>query len=213
MTFKSCALLASLLLSPIALAAGDLKTQGQRTTPLVVEPLLIDLDADGFQLSSVEDGVQFDLDADGRPEQTAWTAKGADDAFVAMDVISTGKIENGRKLLGGLFGREVGFTTLQRLEEQTNPSGGRADGMISEGDGIYSTLILWVDSNHNGTAEGQELKSLTSAGVVRMFVGVVGIDERDDHGNVWRYRAQALVKNQAGVPVATEVRSIRLAHR
>ena len=177
----------------------------------MVEPLLIDLGANGFQLTSVSDGVVFDLDGDGIEVQTAWTSKGGDDAFLALDTIGTGRIENGRKLLGGLHGGEFGFTTLQNLELAGHPSANASDAVITESDAIFSTLILWLDANHNGISEGDELRSLASAGVVRMYVGVTGIEQADAHGNMFRYGARALVKNRYGVPVDVEVRSVRLA--
>jgi hypothetical protein len=76
----------------------------------VIEPLLLDLGANGFQLTSVVEGVTFDLTGDGTPEQMAWTAKNSDDAFLALDVTHTGRIEDGRKLLGGLcFGQSTHY--------------------------------------------------------------------------------------------------------
>ncbi len=49
------------------------------------EPLMMDLSGDGLALTSVQDGVRFDLDADGTAEQAAWTASGSDDAFLVTD--------------------------------------------------------------------------------------------------------------------------------
>lgn len=181
------------------------------------EPLLIDLKANGFNLTNASAGVRFDLDGDGHAEQTAWTSPfEPDDAFLALDTIRTGKIENGRKLFGGLHAFENGFTTLQQYEQ--NPDLLRegvvresGDGAITEADPLYRHLIVWVDSNHNGVAEGDEMLTASAAGILRLFTGVVGLNESDTHGNVFSYSAQALVKNRYGVPVATELRSVRFS--
>jgi hypothetical protein len=183
-----------------------------------VEPLIIDLDANGFELTSLEDGVVFDLDGDGLMEETSWTSSGSRDAFLALDVNRSGRIENGRKLLGGIYGLENGFTTLARFEQDaarlataTNlpQRAGVPDALIDAADPIYDQLILWIDANHNGKAEAAEFRTLGSEGVVRLFVGYVRIGEQDRHGNRFSHVAQALVNNRVGVPVQTEVRSVR----
>jgi len=45
-----------------------------------------------IKLTSVEDGVLFDLDGDARAEQTAWTARNSRLAFLAMDFDGDGMI-------------------------------------------------------------------------------------------------------------------------
>jgi hypothetical protein len=191
-------------------------------TRVAIEPLIIALDAGRFDFTSVEDGVAFDLDGDGVMERTAWTSATSRNAFLALDVIRTGRIENGRKLFGGLYGAENGFTTLARFEQEPArlaaataipERSGAPDAAIDSADPLYDQLILWIDSNHNGKAEGIELHSLASEGVVRIFVGAVGLGTRDRFGNVFKFAAQGLVKNRDGVPVATEVRSVRFANQ
>lgn len=39
-------------------------------------PVLLDLDLDGFHLSGPDPAVRFDIDADGTPDQIAWTRAG-----------------------------------------------------------------------------------------------------------------------------------------
>src|SRR5690348_1478973 len=48
-------------------------------------PIVVDLSGKGFRLSSVQDGVRFDITGTGKPIQIAWTAQGADNAFLALD--------------------------------------------------------------------------------------------------------------------------------
>lgn len=40
----------------------------------------------GFKLSSPEEGVAFDVDGDGDLDHISWTERGADVAFLALDV-------------------------------------------------------------------------------------------------------------------------------
>lgn len=46
-------------------------------------PIIIDTDRDGYKLTSTDNGVRFDLNADGHPELIAWTRPDSDDAFLA----------------------------------------------------------------------------------------------------------------------------------
>ena len=50
------------------------------------DPILVDLNNDGFNFTSLGDGVLFDIDADGEYELTAWTQYHADDAFLFLDL-------------------------------------------------------------------------------------------------------------------------------
>ena len=63
-------------------------------------PLIVDTARDGYKLTSVENGVRFDLNADGVPEQVAWTRRESDDAFLALDRNGNGRIDDGSELFG-----------------------------------------------------------------------------------------------------------------
>ena len=63
-------------------------------------PLIVDMNHDGYRLTSVRDGVWFDLDADGTPEPVAWTAPDSDEAFLALDRNGNGFIDSGAELFG-----------------------------------------------------------------------------------------------------------------
>ena len=47
------------------------------------DPLVVDLGTDGIELSTLADGVNFDLDNNGFAEKTAWI--GNEDGFIALD--------------------------------------------------------------------------------------------------------------------------------
>lgn len=63
-------------------------------------PIIIDVSGDGFQLTGVEQGVQFDIAGTGKPVQIAWTAPGSRNAFLVLDRNGDGKITSGRELFG-----------------------------------------------------------------------------------------------------------------
>src|SRR5258708_19420102 len=52
-------------------------------------PIIIDITGHGFHLTSAENGVLFDILADGHPVQISWTAAGAGNAFLRLIAITT----------------------------------------------------------------------------------------------------------------------------
>lgn len=62
-------------------------------------PLVVDLAGDGVHLTGPDDGVPFALHA-GIPGMWAWTARGSDDAFLALDRNDDGLIGDGTELFG-----------------------------------------------------------------------------------------------------------------
>lgn len=62
--------------------------------------------------------------------------------------------------------------------------------MIDEHDAIYKKLWLWVDANHNGISEPQELHGMAELGVARIDLQYQQKDLTDQYGNVFRYRAR-----------------------
>lgn len=127
------------------------------------DPLIIDLGETGIELRSLEHGVNFDLDNNGFAEKTAWI--GTEDGFLALDRNGNGSIDNG----GELFGDQVilkdgsksesGFEALAELDDNS-------DGIIDNNDIAFADLRVWIDANHNGKSESNELKTLNETGIV-----------------------------------------------
>lgn len=162
-------------------------------------PIVIDTANDGYRLTSVDDGVRFDLDADGSPELVAWTEADSDDCWLAMDRNGNGRIDDGRELFGNkapAYADEAqptaahGFYGLLFLE---GPSYGRslADGVIDAKDAAFSRLLLWCDTNHNGVSESNELESASDAGYVAFRTDYQSVGRLDRYGNMFRLRAKA----------------------
>lgn len=141
------------------------------------DPLIIDLGAEGIHLTSLENGVNFDLDNNGFAEKTAWI--GSEDGFLAYDRNGNGKIDNG----GELFGDQVelkdgslsssGFEALAELD-------GNGDGVINSNDNKFANLLVWIDENHNGISENNELKTLNEYGIISISLDFFEVNETDD---------------------------------
>jgi len=159
-------------------------------------PIMIDVAGNGFNLTNAVNGVMFDLNAIGTPEQISWTAADSDDALLVLDRNGNGVIDNGRELFGSstaqpyLVSGEAknGFRALAVFDGADN--GGNGDGQIDASDGIFSSLRLWRDTNHNGISEAGELQSLANSDVLVIDLKYRDARRRDENGNWFRYRAK-----------------------
>lgn len=171
-------------------------------------PVLISLDDGALQLTGPENGVVFDLDADGTPEQTGWTEAASDDAFLVLDRNENGLIDDGQELFGNATPQPItdpaernGFAALAVFDDSL--SGGNENGFIDPDDGIFSDLQLWIDSNHNGISEADELQSLSEAGLEAIDLSYRRSSRKDAHGNEFRFKSK--VHRDLGVRMAWDV--------
>lgn len=145
-------------------------------TPAPRDPLVIDLGHEGILLTSVDNGVYFDLDNNGFAERTAWV--GPEDGFLVLDRNGNGKIDNG----GELFGDQVilkngsksesGFEALSEVDENN-------DGIIDINDNQFSSLMVWIDINQNGISEQNELTSLDKLSITSISLDYQEIGDID----------------------------------
>lgn len=162
-------------------------------------PILIDLQMDGYHLSGPVPAVQFDLNADGQLDSTAWTAVGEDDAFLCMDRNGNGLIDDGKELFGSATPltngetTESGYYALAELDEPE--TGGNGNGQVNSEDPMFQRLCVWVDSNRDGVSQRREIKSLAEVGVVAFERRFKKMHKMDDFGNLFRYTSRVYMRS------------------
>ena len=125
------------------------------------DPIILDLDGDGFNIENKENGTHFDLDNNGFAEKINWTSK---DGFLCLDLNGNGIIDNGGELFGdstlladGTKAKN-GFEALAQYDSN-------GDSVIDKNDEIFESLRIWVDADGSGTSSEGEMKTLSELGI------------------------------------------------
>lgn len=159
-----------------------------------IPPLLLDLDGDGIETTTVEEGVYFDHDLDGVAELSAWV--GPDDGILAYDKNNNGVIDDATEIFGD-------FT----ITSQGEPAG---DGFAALAD---------LDSDHNGQIDASDekfgqIRILTGAGslltleelnIESVNLGYTTTNETDENGNTKLKKGSyhvGAIRNQSGRIIA-----------
>jgi len=149
-------------------------------------PILISTDDGSYPLTGAENTVSFDLNADGMPERTTWTAPDSTVAFLARDRNGNGTIDDGSELFGnhtpgGGTAAANGFDALAILDANL-------DGRLNATDPGWSSLLLWTDRNHDARSDSSELQPISMSSITEISLDYRMIGRRDEHGNFFRYQ-------------------------
>ncbi len=157
-------------------------------------PLVIDLDGDGFKFGGLQDAVYFDMLALGEPVLMNWVIAGGDEAFLFADLNGNAIADNGSELFGsGTIMLQTGdrakngFLAIGQYDELA--FGGNEDGLISAEDDIWDRLLLWLDSDGDGICQPSEVEQLTMANIVGISTLPKEKFKFDRHGNWLRFFA------------------------
>ncbi|WP_081087442.1 hypothetical protein, partial [Xanthomonas translucens] len=146
------------------------------------DPLTLDLDGDGIETVSANNGVLFDHDGDGVKSGSGWVA--ADDGLLVMDRNGNGTIDCGGELFGAdtilADGRKAGsgFEALRDLDEN-------GDGIFSKTDAHFNDVRIWRDLNQDGISQAGELFRLSELGIASITLKPTTTADLDlGNGNV-----------------------------
>lgn len=175
------------------------------TAPELCTPIVLDLEGDGFRFTGLDEPVGFDLDADGELEILGWSEGPGNEAFLVLDRNGNGRIDDGTELFGGVTpqpasGEPNGFKALSVFDQPDQ--GGTGDGWLAADDAVYPLLRLWLDRNHDGVSQPEELSDLATWGVAGIELNVVKSRRRDRHGNELRWASHLESEGRRGLRAA-----------
>lgn len=137
------------------------------------DPLILDLDGNGFKITPLSAGVMFDSDGDGIKTNTGWVGQG--DGMLVYDRNGNGLIDSGQELFGDdtilSNGQKAlhGFAALKELDTGSKVHKqivGANDGFFDTKDAMFSKLRIWQDFNLDGISQKHELKTLSDCGII-----------------------------------------------
>jgi hypothetical protein len=187
---------------PVTLAA----TASQVATLVdASSPLILDLDRNGkldlLSASSPTNKSKFDLIGDKESKfstaKTGWIAP--QDGFLALDLNGNNKIDSGKELFGEhsfdpapkkrirAKNFEHGFKALAIYDDN-------ADKKIDAKDKVFKKLVIWQDKNSDGISQKEEIRSLASTGLKRVYLKSKMVKEQDSRrwnkGNILAYTSR-----------------------
>lgn len=168
-------------------------------------PIMIDLASSSasYDLTSVAEGVLFDLFVEGVPVRVAWTRPNRNVALLVNDRNGNGTIDNGSELFGNFTPKSDGHLAANGFDALLDLDGGMgvSDGKMDQTDLAYHVLRLWLDRNHNGVSEAEELITLAEGGVAAIYTDYTATRKVDEHGNMYSLKGRAdMYHNNKTVP-------------
>jgi len=140
------------------------------------DPIVLDLNGDGVDLSA---SVEFDINADGDPDQIGWVGSG--DGVLAADIDGSGAIEDGSELFSEVF-NGGSFTNSVEALRSLDANG---DGVIDTRDAAYGDILVWRDANSDGISQEGELQTLAEQGIASIDLDATAVTETVDGNSVF----------------------------
>ncbi len=141
------------------------------------DPIVLDLDGDGVELSAPADGVAFDIDADGDADQIGWV--GPDDGLLVIDGDGNGIIDDGSEVFSEVFEGGAYASSLDALRSLDS----NGDGVIDAKDTRFGEIKVWQDADSDGQTDGGELKTLSEHGIISLDLDANDADT-SNNGNL-----------------------------
>jgi hypothetical protein len=163
---------------------------------------VVDLDEDGYSLTSKQDGVLFDIDGDGHKDRIGWIAGNANDGLLAIDRNGNGRIDDGTELLSNVINKSTGVRALNGFDALLDfyrTAGAEKGGVIDAANQVYADLRLWIDANHDGVSQTSELRSLPTAGIISIstIYSLLPTHLRiTESGNLMMYRGTVFISRR-----------------
>ena len=140
------------------------------------KPVLLDLDGDGIELTSLEDSTAFyDIHGDGFRYHLSWL--GSDDGILAYDRDGDGRIgERGEiSFVDYVEGARTDLEGLRHFDSD-------GDGRLSALDAQWGKFRVWRDLDGDGESDAGELQTLAAAGIVGLGLSTSGGRETREDG-------------------------------
>jgi hypothetical protein len=176
------------------------------------DPLLVDLKGVGFSLTNRQNGVKFDFFGNGKPKQIPWTAAESSTGWLVLDRNGNGLIDSGVEMFSNVAPQldsnqrtKMGFLALSAYDLPGN--GGNGDKVIDSKDLVFGKLRVWIDKNHDGISQSNELLTMGEAGVQSISLRYERANWSDVYGNQFRNRSAIVF---AGIKSSRSIYDVNL---
>lgn len=127
-----------------------------------VHSIVIDLDGDGNELLDAGDSNSgFDMDGDGKPDDTSWFGSG--DAILFLDRDGNGTVTG-----SGEFSFVQDSANARSGLEGLRAFDSNQDGKLSAADSRFGEFRLWQDRNGDGVAAAGEITTLAASNLASL---------------------------------------------
>ena len=153
----------------------------------VSDPLILDLNGNGiFDVTSIFNGVNFDLHTEGRKQAMAWTNG---DGFLFLDRNGNGIADNGLEFFGNQVEFRDGFEHLGFYDDNK-------DNFLSKKDEMYKNIYVWNDFNMDGICTPNETMTIEEYGIWSLAITKTPFHAMTQGGEV-KYTSYAFINGSS----------------